>query len=80
MNIAEMREVLLWCVIFNVGIVVVWAMLILVAKGWLNAVVLRWFRVPAEECDRINLMGIVVYKVGNLLLFIVPYIALRMVG
>jgi hypothetical protein len=80
MNIAEIREVLLWCAIVNIGIVTVWSILILVAKGWLNGMVLKWFRVSAEHCDRINLMGIVVYKVGNILLFIVPYIALRIVG
>jgi len=49
MNIAEIREVLLWCAILNIGIVTVWAILILVAKGWLNGMVLRWFRVSAEH-------------------------------
>jgi len=34
----------------------------------------------AEHCDTINLTGIVLYKVGNILFFLVPYIALRIVG
>jgi hypothetical protein len=52
---------------------------VLVAKGWLNGIILKWFLVAAEQCDRINLTGIVLYKVGNILFFLVPYIALRIV-
>jgi hypothetical protein len=37
-------------------------------------------RVSAEHCDMINLTGIVLYKAGNILFFLVPYIALRIVG
>jgi hypothetical protein len=33
-----------------------------------------------RHCDMINLTGIVLYKVGNILFFLVPYIALRIVG
>ncbi len=36
MNIAQIREALLWCVILNIGLVTVWSILVLVAKGWLN--------------------------------------------
>jgi uncharacterized protein DUF6868 len=79
MNIAQIREALLWCVILNIGFVTVWSILVLVAKGWLNGIILKWFRVSAEHCDMINLTGIVLYKVGNILFFLVPYIALRIV-
>ena len=79
MNIAQIREALLWCVILNIGLVTVWSILVLVAKGWLNGIKLKWFRVSAEHCDLINLTGIVLYKVGNILFFLVPYIALRIV-
>src|SRR5260370_18804705 len=79
MNIAHIREALLWCVILNIGLVTVWSILVLVAKGCLNGIILKWFRVSAEHCDMINLTGIVLYKVTNLLFFIVPYIALRIV-
>jgi hypothetical protein len=33
MNIAQIREALLWCVILNIGLVTVWSILVLVAKG-----------------------------------------------
>ena len=79
MNIAQIREAPLWCVILNIGLVTVWSILVLVAKGWLNGIILKWFRVPAEHCDMINLTGIVLSKVGNILFFLVPYIALRIV-
>jgi len=53
MNIAQVREALLWCVILNIGLVTVWSILVLVAKGWLNGIILKWFRVSAERigCD-----------------------------
>jgi hypothetical protein len=72
MNIAQIREALLWCVILNIGLVTVWSILVLVAKGWLNGILLKWFRVSAEHCGMINLTGIVLYKVGNILFFLVP--------
>ena len=62
MNIAQIREALLWCVILNIGFVTVWSMLVLVAKGWLNGFMLKWFRVSAEHCDMINLTGIVLHN------------------
>jgi len=34
MNIAQIREALLWCVILNICLVIVWSILVLVAKGW----------------------------------------------
>ena len=72
MNIAQIREALLWCVILNIGLVTVWSIVVFVAKGWLNGIILKWFRVSAEHCDMINLTGIVLYKVGNILFFLVP--------
>ena len=80
MSIAQIREALLWCVILNIGLVTVWSIMVLVAKGWLNRIILKWFGVSAEHCDMINLTGIVLYKIGNILFFLVPYIALRIVG
>ena len=49
MSIAQIREALLWCVILNIGLVTVWSILVLVAKEWLNGIMLKWFRVPAEH-------------------------------
>jgi hypothetical protein len=36
MNVAQIREALLGCVILNIGLVTVWSILVLVAKGWLS--------------------------------------------
>jgi len=45
-----------------------------------NGIILKWFRYRPNNCDMIDLTGIVLYKVGNILFFLVPYIALRIVG
>ena len=47
MNTAQIREALLWCVILNIGPVTVRSILVLVAKGWMNGIILKWFRVSA---------------------------------
>jgi hypothetical protein len=52
MNIAQIREALLWCVILNIGLVTVWSILVLVAKGWLNGIILKWFRVSDCRVSR----------------------------
>ena len=41
MNIAQIREALLRYVILNIGLVSAWSILVLVAKGWLNGIILK---------------------------------------
>ncbi len=40
----------------------------------------RWFRLAVEEFDMVHYGAMAVYKLGILLLNLVPYVALRLSG
>jgi hypothetical protein len=71
---------LLWCTILNYSFVVLWFLLYLSFRRWLQGLWGRWFHLTAEQFDVLNFGGMALYKVGILLLNLVPYIALRIAG
>jgi hypothetical protein len=71
---------LLWCTVLNFSFVVLWFLLYLSFRHWLQGFWGRWFHLTAEQFDALNFGGIVLYEVGILLLNLVPYIALRIAG
>lgn len=73
------REVLLWCALVNYGVLLWWFAVVWFAHGWLYRLHSRWFRISMEAFDTIHYGGMAVYKVGVLLLNLVPYVALSIV-
>jgi hypothetical protein len=80
MTIEMIREVLGWCAIINMGFLLVWGLMILLAGGWIYRLHSRWFPMSREQFDVIHYAGIALYKVGFFLFNLVPYIALCIVG
>ena len=80
MTIETAKDVLLWCAIVNYAIVLVWFLAITCARERVYRLWGRWFRLTAEQFDALNFLSIAVYKIGVLLLNVVPYIALVIVG
>ncbi|MDE2394076.1 MAG: hypothetical protein KGL43_00760 [Burkholderiales bacterium] len=67
------------CALVNYGLLVVWALLVLVARGpWLE-LQQRLFGLPPEPVRVLNCAGIALYKIGIILFFLVPYLVLRLV-
>jgi uncharacterized protein DUF6868 len=77
MNIETVRRVLLWCTIINYGILLVWFLLFMLAHNWMYQFHGRWFQLSVEQFDMLHYAGMSVYKLGIILLNLVPYIALR---
>jgi hypothetical protein len=80
MTIEVVRGVLLWSAVINYGMLLLWALLFALPHGRMHRLWGRWFRLSAEQFDGLNYALMVVYKLGILLLNLVPYIALRIVG
>ena len=80
MSIEMARSILLWCAVINYGFLVIWFLLYALPHGWLYRLWGRRFRVTAEQFDALNLAGIVLYKLGILLLNLVPFLALYIAG
>jgi hypothetical protein len=80
MNVKMAGEVLLWCGVINYGLLLIWFLFFVRAHAWLYRITGRWFRLSVEQFDALNYLGIAVYKIGIILLNMVPYVALRIIG
>jgi hypothetical protein len=75
---AEMvRKALLWCAVINYGILLIWFLFFLLAHDSMYLLHRRWFRISIEQFDTLHYAGMSVFKIGIILLNLVPYIALH---
>jgi hypothetical protein len=72
----ELKEVLVWCLGINYGILFIWFGIFVLVHDSLYRIHSRWFRLSAESFDAIHYAGMSIYKVGILLLNLVPWLAL----
>jgi len=76
MNIEMIRKAFLWCGMINYGILLVWFLFFILAHDWMHLWHGRWFHLSVEQFDMLHYAGMSIYKIGILLLNVVPYIAL----
>jgi hypothetical protein len=74
----DLRHVLLWCVAINYAVLLLWFGVFTLAHDWVYRMHTRWFRLSPEMFDALNYAGLAVYKIGILLFFVVPLIALHL--
>lgn len=79
MNIELIRNVLGWCTVINYAVLVVWFLVYVYAREWMRQIHSRWFHLSDENFDVIHYSGMALYKVGIILLNLVPYVALTIV-
>ena len=77
MNIETVRRALLWCTVINYGILLVWFFAFLLAHDWIYQFHSRWFNLSVDQFDMLHYAGMSIYKIGILLLNLVPFIALH---
>jgi len=80
MTIEIIRDVLAWCTVINVALLLLWFMFFALAHDWLYKVHGKWFALPVEKFDAIHYAGMAFFKLCIFLFNIVPYLALRIVG
>jgi hypothetical protein len=76
MSLELARSFLLWCAVINYGFVIVGALITIVAHDVAYRLTARWFRLSVEQFDAIMYGCIVLYKIGILLLYVIPCIVL----
>jgi hypothetical protein len=79
MTIDTVRSALLWSGIINYGILILWVLIVIIVRSPMHRVA-RWYGVSAENFDLIQFGGITLYKTAIIMFFLVPYVALRIVG
>lgn len=76
MTSTELRDILLWCAGINYAVLLVWFGVFVYAHGWMYRLHTRWFSLSVETFDALHYAGMSVYKIGILLLNVVPIVAL----
>jgi len=79
MSIEMVRKALLCCAVINYGILLVWFSFFVLAHDRMYLLHSRWFRLSVEQFDMLHYAGMSIFKLGIILLNVVPYIALRIV-
>ena len=76
MTTQEIRELLLWSLAINYAVLLIWFGAFVCAHDWMYRMHTRWFKLPVETFDALHYTGLTIYKIGVLLLNLVPLIAL----
>jgi len=80
MTIDLVRDVLLWCFIINIGILLYWFLFFTLAHDWVYQFHGKWFKLSVEKFDTIHYAGMAFFKICIFVFNIVPYFALCIVG
>jgi hypothetical protein len=78
-NCFPLRDFLLWCTVLNYVVLLLWFVAFSLAHDWMFRLHGRWFRLTTAQFDAIHYAGMAVYKVGIMLLNLVPLVALSLV-
>jgi hypothetical protein len=70
----------MWCAILNYGLLIVWVLWFVAARGTYRRFVEGAMRVRIEQFDTLNVCGITIYKLGIILFNLVPWLALSLVS
>ena len=76
MSTSEVERVLLWCVGINYGVMLVWFGAFLYGHDWMYRLHTRWFKLSVETFDALHYAGLSIYKIGVILLNLMPLVAL----
>ena len=76
MSTNEIKEFLLWNVGINYGVMLVWFGVFVYAHDWMYRMHTRWFKLSLETFDALHYGGLSIYKIGLILLNLVPLVAL----
>ena len=74
------RAMLGWCSLINIGLLLFWGLLLMLAHDWMYRLHTKWFKLSEESFDKIHYAGITFFKIIVFVFNIVPYLALRIVG
>ncbi|UCG09106.1 MAG: hypothetical protein JSV83_10815 [Desulfobacterales bacterium] len=80
MTIEVIRDVLAWCALINLGLLVWWLLFFTLAHDWTYRYHRKWFNLSVDSFDAIHYAGMALFKIGILMFNLVPYFALRIIG
>ena len=79
MDIQQIRDVLLWCSIINIGVLIFWFAMVSCAGDWVYRCHNRFIELPRERFNSIHYQGLGLFKIAVFFFNVIPYIALLIV-
>jgi len=76
MSVDYVRNVLMWCAVFNMGLLLWWWLIFALAHDWMYRVHGKWFKLSVEKFDSIHYTGMAFFKICIFVFNIVPFLAL----
>ena len=73
-DLNAVRQILIWSLVVNYLVLLVWFAVIAFAHDWIHRLHTRWFRLSRETFDALHYGGMAVYKIGTLLLNVAPLV------
>ncbi|MFH7766681.1 DUF6868 family protein [Acinetobacter sp. BSP-28] len=70
---------LLCSLLINYIILMIWFLVFIFARHWMKQVHGKWFQLSDNTFDAIHYGGMAIYKIGILLLNLVPFLALYLI-
>ncbi len=77
LHIQDLSQFLLWCTALNYTVLMVWFLAFMLAHDGLYSLHTLWFKISREQFDAVHYASMALYKIGVLLLNLVPYLALQ---
>ncbi len=72
-----LATILIRSFLFGLAFLLLWAVLYLIAPGWLFEINVKWFDIGKRDFDLINYFGMGFMKISILLFFLIPYLAIK---
>lgn len=76
MNHDDLFRFLLWCLLVNYGVLIIWFLMFIFARSWIRKLHGRWFNLSEGAFDAVHYGGMGLYKIGTLLFNLAPLAAL----
>ncbi|NOR69143.1 MAG: hypothetical protein GQ532_05520 [Methylomarinum sp.] len=80
MTVELFRDVLAWCSVINIGLLLFWVLWLTLAHDFVYRVHGKFLKLSVEKFDAIHYAGMAFFKICIFVFNIVPYLALRIVG
>ncbi len=80
MDVQTLTRFFMWCTIFNGGLLVLWAAMLLSAPNLVYRMQSVWFPIPRETFNVVIYSFLGAFKIVFLVFIVVPYVALLIVG
>jgi uncharacterized protein DUF6868 len=76
----DLKHVLLWCLGLNYAALLAWFLAFALAHDWTYRMNSKFWRLSVEQFDALNWASMAAYKIGILLLNLVPLAAIYLAG